>query len=148
MAETYFGTCAGAIRRHDPNHLLLGCRFAGRAPDIWDIAGRHCDIVSFNIYPRIDVERGVPAKVKEEIDGWQQASGRPMMVTEWSFPALDAGLPSRHGAGMRVDTQAQRAQCFRHFQDFLFRLPYMVGSCYFMYLDEPAAGISSTFPEG
>ena len=28
-AERYFRTIAAAIRRHDPNHLLLGCRFAG-----------------------------------------------------------------------------------------------------------------------
>ena len=147
VAERYFRVAAEAVRRHDPNHLIVGCRFAGRAPGIWDIAGRHCDVVSVNVYPRIDVERGVPARVRDEIDAWHRAAGRPLMLTEWSFPALDGGLPSRHGAGMRVDTQAQRAQCFRHFQEFLFRLPCFVGSCYFMYLDEPAAGISSTFPE-
>jgi hypothetical protein len=147
VAEEYFRVATEAVRRHDPNHLVLGCRFAGSAPDIWDIAGRYCDVVSFNLYPRIDVDRGVPARVRDEIDAWQRAAGRPMMLTEWSFPALDAGLPSLHGAGMRVDTQAQRAKCFGHFQEFLFRLPYMVGSCYFMYLDEPAQGISSTFPE-
>ncbi|MCX7044853.1 MAG: beta-galactosidase, partial [Candidatus Sumerlaeota bacterium] len=147
VARRYFETCAQAVRRHDPNHLTIGCRFAGAAPEIWDIAGESCDVVTFNIYPRIDVERGVPARVIEEITGHYQASKKPMMVTEWSFPALDAGLPSLHGAGMRVDTQRQRAQCFSHFQTMLFSLPFMVGSSYFMYLDEPALGISSTFPE-
>lgn len=147
VAEAYFRVATEAVRRHDHNHLIVGCRFAGRAPDVWDIAGRYCDVVSVNIYPRIDVERGVPAAVRDEIAAWHRAAGRPLMVTEWSFPALDAGLPSRHGAGMRVDTQAQRAQCFRHFQAFLFREPHVVGSCYFMYLDEPPLGISSTFPE-
>jgi len=48
---------------------------------------------------------------------------------------------------MRVDTQEQRAQCFAHYQDFLFRLPFMVGSSFFMYHDEPADGISASFPE-
>lgn len=147
IADKYFSTCADAIRKYDPNHLILGCRFAGRAPEIWDIAGKYCDVVSFNIYPRIDIERGVPASVLEEVDEWAKKAARPMMVTEWSFPALDAGLPSRHGAGMRVDTQEQRAKCFSHFQEFLFRIPYIIGSCYFMYVDEPALGISSTFPE-
>ena len=147
VAERYFQTCTAAVRRHDPHHLVLGCRFAGRAPEIWDIAGKYCDVVSVNIYPRIDVERGVPEKVFQQVTEWQHQAGKPLAVTEWSFPALDAGLPSRHGAGMRVDTQEQRARCFTHFQDFLFRLPFMVGSSYFMYLDEPAEGISSTFPE-
>ncbi|GIX08057.1 MAG: hypothetical protein KatS3mg115_2460 [Candidatus Poribacteria bacterium] len=32
VAEQYFRVCAEAIRRHDPNHLILGCRFAGYAP--------------------------------------------------------------------------------------------------------------------
>ncbi|MCX7008002.1 MAG: hypothetical protein NTY53_12275 [Kiritimatiellaeota bacterium] len=141
VAEKYFSVCAAAIRRHDPNHMLFGCRFAGSAPDVWDIAGKYCDVVTVNIYPFIDVERGVPEKEFTKVRDWQQK------VTEWSFPALDAGLPSRHGAGMRVDTQEQRAKCFAHYQDFLFRLPYVVGSSYFMWLDEPALGISSTFPE-
>ena len=147
IAERYFKTCADAIRRHDPNHLILGCRFAGTAPEIWDIAGRYCDIVSFNMYPRIDVERGVPKSVAETIREWQREAGKPMMITEWSFPALDSGLPCVHGAGMRVDTQTQRARCFTHFQKLMFSLPFMVGSNYFMYVDEPALGISDTFPE-
>jgi hypothetical protein len=31
-------------------------------------------------------------------------------MTEWSFPALDAGVPSIHGAGQRFRTQAERAK--------------------------------------
>ncbi len=147
VAEKYFATCAAAIRRHDPHHLLFGCRFAGSAPDIWDIAGTYCDVVTVNIYPFLDIERGVPEKEFVKVRDWQQKAGRPLAVTEWSCPALDAGLPSRHGAGMRVDTQEQRAKCFAHYQDFLFRLPYVVGSSYFMWLDEPALGISASFPE-
>ena len=147
VAEEYFRVCADAIRRHDPNHLVLGNRFAGSAPDIWDIAGEHCDIVSFNMYPRIDVERGVPLSVVETIEGWHEACRKPMMITEWSFPALDSGLPCKHGAGMRVDTQTQRTQCFNHFQTMLFSLPFMVGSDFFMFVDEPALGISESFPE-
>ncbi len=147
VAELYFKGCNDALKKIDPNHLNLGCRFAGDAPDIWDIAGKYCDIVSFNTYPRVDVDRGVPANVQEFVEKWHAKAGKPMAVTEWSFPALDAGLPSRHGAGMRVDSQAQRASCFSFFQDFLFREPFMVGSSYFMYLDEPALGISASFPE-
>lgn len=147
IAERYFRTCSEAIRRHDPNHMILGCRYASRAPAIWDITGRYCDIVTFNYYKWIDVKRGVPEDLVREMTAWHRQCKRPMVCTEWSFPALDAGLPSIWGGGMRVDTQAQRAQCFRHFQTVLFALPFMVGSSYFMYIDEPAQGISRTFPE-
>lgn len=147
LAEAYFKTTCEAIRRYDPNHLILGCRFAGDAPDVWDIAGKHCDVVSFNMYPRIDVDRGVPADVVDTIQDWREKTRKPMMITEWSFPALDSGLPCAHGAGMRVDTQAQRTRCFQYFQNLMFSLPFMVGSNFFMWVDEPALGISSTFPE-
>ncbi|MBI4559752.1 MAG: hypothetical protein HY706_19350 [Candidatus Hydrogenedentes bacterium] len=147
VADEYFRTCAEAVRRHDPNHLIFGCRFAGDAPEVWDIAGKYCDIVSFNMYPRIDGDYGVPEKVIETIQAWHRKANKPMIITEWSFPALDTPLPSTHGAGMRVDTQAQRARCFEHFQSLMFRFSFMVGTNYFMYVDEPALGISSTFPE-
>jgi hypothetical protein len=147
IAERYFKETTEAIRRHDPNHMVLGCRFAGWSPGIWDIAGRHCDVVSFNSYQRIDVERGVPRRVVAEFRSFHEQAGKPLMITEWSFPALDSGLPCRHGAGMRVATQEQKARCFRSFQSTVFALPFMVGSDYFMYVDQPALGISSTFPE-
>lgn len=147
VARKYFETCRDAIKKHDPNHLILGCRFAGDAPNVWSIAGEFCDVVSFNMYPRIDVREGVPESVINTIRGWQEKTNRPMMITEWSFPALDSGLPCKHGAGMRVDTQEQRARCFGFFQRTMFRLPFMVGSDYFMWVDEPALGISKTFPE-
>ncbi len=137
VARKYFSACAEAIRRHDPNHLVLGCRFADGAPDIWDIAGAHCDVVTVNVYPRIDLQGGIPLAVHEELDGWHARCQKPMMVTEWSFPALDVGLRCINGAGMRVDTQAQRAQCFAYFQRFLFTTPYLVGSDFYQFHDDP-----------
>jgi len=147
VAQRYFEPAAGAIRRHDPNHLILGCRFAGPSPGAWTSAGRYCDVVSFNYYADIDVQRGVPDHVVEMFREWQGTAHAPMMITEWSFPALDTELPSTHGAGMRVDNQQQRARCFRHFQRTMFELPFMVGSDFFMYIDEPKLGIAAAFPE-
>ncbi|MGQ9487837.1 MAG: beta-galactosidase [Armatimonadota bacterium] len=146
-AEHYFKVCAEAIRRHDPNHLILGCRFGGEAPPILDIAGKYCDVISINTYPRIDLQAKRVLDWEERLREYHRQSKRPLMITEWSFPAMDSGLPNKHGAGMRVDTQQQRAECFRIFQSTLFQLPFMVGSDFFMWADEPALGVSSTFPE-
>lgn len=147
VAEAYFSVLADAIRRYDPNHLILGCRFAGWSPGIWDIAGKYCDVISFNDYPRIDVDRGVPRDLVEKYREFYDQTRAPLWITEWSFPALDSGLPNRHGAGMRVATQSQKASCYRFLQNTLFALSFMVGSNYFMYIDQPALGISETFPE-
>jgi agarase len=148
VAERYFAVSAAAIRKADPNHLVIGSRFAGDAPEwAWKACARHCDVVTFNNYPRIDFAGGDLSELAAVFSTYYGMVERPMMITEWSFPALDAGLPSQHGAGMRVDTQEQKAQCYEVMQHLLFRLPFMVGSDYFMWQDEPALGISDTFPE-
>jgi hypothetical protein len=147
IAERYFSATADALREFDPNHLNLGCRFAGDAPEVWDIAGKHCDIVSVNCYREADLDKRVIVGFEQDLRRWHDACRRPMMITEWSFPALDSGLPCEHGAGQRFDTQSQRAAAWQIFQELLFRTPFVVGSDYFMWVDEPALGISKTFRE-
>lgn len=148
VAERYFTATTAAIRRHDPNHMILGCRYAGQAMGTWDVAGRYCDIVSVNCYRQIDLETGrFTDGFPEQLAGWHERCGRPMMITEWSYPALDAGLPCQHGAGQRVPTQKDRAFAFTVFQRHLLSQPFMVGSNYFMWVDEPELGISLKFPE-
>lgn len=153
-AERYFRITAQAIKKHDPNHLNLGCRFAWDAPEpAWEMAGKFCDIVTVNLYPRIDLERGELIGVVEHLQRRYKLCRKPIIITEWSFPALDAKdsegrpLPCKHGGGMRVETQGQKARCYALFQRTVFSLPFVVGSHYFMWVDEPALGISSTFPE-
>lgn len=157
-AERYFSVAASAIRAADPNHLVLGCRFAGFSGAnrvVWEEAGRQCDIVTFNNYPWADLDRNVLcagpgardllfADVAAERAAW---TGRPLMVSEWSFPAIDAGMPCLHGAGQRMNTQSERARatalCLRTF----LSSPALVGHSYFMWVDEPALGISAELPE-
>ena len=118
-------------------------------------AGKYNDVFTFNTYPRVDFQNawqadgagGVVQRVPRELSAMYAVVRRPMIITEWSFPALDSGLPCKHGAGMRVDTQEQKAACYRIFAHAMADLPFMVGYHYFMWADEPAPGISSTFPE-
>ena len=157
VAERYFSVLCGAIREADPNHMILGCRFAApftaTHPVVWEAAGRHCDIVSFNCYPWADIDRGVVLDAKggvpvadrfRDIHEW---CGRPLIVTEWSFPALDAGRPCFHGAGQRFPTQEGRAAATALYARTMLSLPFVAGYSYFMFLDQPASGISETFRE-
>ena len=153
-AARYFQVTTAAIRRHDAQHLILGCRFAHDAPDsAWQQAGATCDLVAVNVYPRIDLFHQRTVGLEKHLRHGFARCGKPLIVTEWGFPALDAHdsqgrpLPSLHGAGMRVDNQRQKAACCAIMQRELFRLPFVVGSDYFMWCDEPAMGISKTFPE-
>lgn len=157
-AERYFAATTAAIRKYDPNHLVLGSRFAGvgGAPDVvWEVSGRYCDLVTFNSYPFADLDEGVvynsnhdrPQTLVETYAERQALVKRPMLITEWSFPALDSGLPCTSGAGQRFYTQKERAEATRLYAQTLLSLPYMIGYDYFMWVDEPPEGISDAFPE-
>lgn len=156
VAERYFSCTTSAIRKYDPNHLVLGCRFAGfsGAHDIvWEVAGRYSDLVTFNLYPWADLDRNVVLdrkggrRVAELLAERFALVKKPIIVTEWSFPALDAGRPCLHGGGQRFRTQRERICASELFARTLLSQSGVVGYGYFMWLDQPSAGIRQTFPE-
>lgn len=149
FARTYFEITTAAIRRHDPNHMILGCRFAGLQgahPVVWEECGRFCDIVSFNCYPWADLDHGVVLDEKCGVpmtDRFREYHGyakKPMIVSEWSFPALDTGRPCFKGAGQRVPTQRERAEASALFLRTMLAQPFVAGCEYFMWCDRPAQG--------
>ena len=157
-ADRYFSLASRAIREADPNHLVMGARFAGTGgadPAVWQVAGKYCDVVTFNCYPMADLDEGCVytrfgkggERVTEHFAKYYDYVKRPMLITEWSFPALDAGLPSVHGAGQRFNTQAERTAATSLFARTMLSLPFLLGYDYFMWVDEPALGISTPFPE-
>ena len=136
--ERYYRIVATAIRKHDPNHLFLGSRLKGsdlRTPSIWEAAGRHCDIVSANVYFMWTPDKELTAN-------WQRWSGRPFMVTEWYAKGMDTGLPNVSGAGWVVPTQADRAKFYQHFALHMLEAPGCVGLHWFRYMDNDPADLS------
>ena len=157
VADKYFEITTSAIRRHDPNHLILGCRFAGTIyPDeVFRSAGKYCDIVSINGYAEpipdrnemVLSYRGRYYLIAETFSKIGAVAGRPIMLTEWSFPAFDSGLPCLRGVGKRFDTQAERAWATALYARSVLSSPWVIGYDYFMWVDMPAKGISFRFPE-
>jgi agarase len=132
-ASQYFKVCADAIREYDPNHLILGCRYGGYAPmEVIQSMGDNVDVISYN-----DYGFHPPINKLQQIYEW---TGKPMMLTEFSFKAMDSGLPNTRGAGQPVKTQQDRADNFDTYVTELIKLPYAVGFHWFEYADEPAEG--------
>ena len=155
VAERYFSVAAEAVRRHDPNHMVLGCRFAGLGAHeaVLKAAARHCDIVTFNYYPWADLDQGVVFNRKDGrpmtdvLRDFHDKVGAPLLITEWSFSALDTGRPCSDGAGQRFRTQAERVEAAELFARTLLSLPFMVGHAWFMWVDQPALGFNKYFHE-
>ncbi len=130
-ADTYFAIVTSAIVEHDPNHLILGSRFHGRAiriPALFRAAGRHVDLVSVNYYhawtPDIKLMRS-----------WEENSTKPILITEWYAKAEDSGLGNSSGAGWLVKTQADRAAFYENFTLGLLESRVCVGWHWFRYAD-------------
>ncbi|MCX7600231.1 MAG: agarase, partial [Armatimonadetes bacterium] len=82
----------------------------------------------------------VPEPYELPLRKLHEASGLPLLISEWAFRARDSGLPNTKGAGPLVDTQAQRAAKYREYLTALLRMPFVVGAHWFKYADQPAEG--------
>ena len=133
VAAEYGRVTSHAIRLHDPNHLVLGCRFAMYPGDaVMGAVGAYFDVISFHSY------NATPPV--EQLKQITRVTGKPAMLTEFSFKAMDSGLPNSKGGGRPVATQADRASGFEMYADALANLPGVVGYHWFEYRDEPKEG--------
>ena len=135
LAETYFRIICEAIKEAAPNNLYLGCRFdfhfypAEQPGNDWLVrtAGQYCDVISFNRY-RFSAKDLVPP---EGVD-------KPMMIGEFHFGALDRGL--LHTGLRSVLDQNQRGEIYASYVRGALANPFMVGTHWFQYSDQPLTG--------
>jgi hypothetical protein len=137
LAEEYFRVTTAAIRKYDPNHLILGVRYKGWAPaEVVRASRKYVDAQSINYYAGDALLDGeVFAMIHRE-------SGQAIVVSEYSFHALDGRSGDRNNVGFpgEVANQAARAEAYRTFTTRLARVPYIVGADWFQWNDEPGSG--------
>jgi hypothetical protein len=130
MVERYFQTISKACKQADPNHLNLGMRWQG-IPKDWAVPGMKAfDVFSLNCY-----QEKLPAATAEKI---ASLLNMPVMVGEWHFGALDAGLPAS-GIG-HVRNQADRGRAYRVYLEDAAAGPNCVGVHWFTLYDQSAIG--------
>jgi hypothetical protein len=131
--ETYLAKVVTAIKKQDPNHLYLGCRFNQESeelnnPEMFKVAGKYMDIVSINHYRKWEPVQGIMAN-------WTGWSGKPFIITEWYTKGEDSGLPNKTGAGWNVPTQQDRGYFYQNFTIELLKSKGCVGWHWFTYQD-------------
>ena len=129
FAQQYFNVVRDALRKYDPNHLYLGCRFAWRTPEAVAAAAEYCDVVSFNIY-----RSHVDAKEWE----FTKTLNKPVIIGEFHFGALDRGI--FHTGLVSAPNQQARAAMYRDYIHSVVDHPAFVGCAWFEYVDEPLTG--------
>jgi hypothetical protein len=140
LGEDYFKLTCGLIRKYDPNHLVLGVRFRGQAPrEVVRASRGYSDAESINYYvsdARLD---------SEMFQMMHEDSGQPILITEYSFHALDGRSGNRNTVGFaaQVLDQKARADGYRLFTTRAARVPYIVGVDWFQWSDEPPSGRNS-----
>ncbi|MCU0914318.1 MAG: beta-galactosidase, partial [Planctomycetes bacterium] len=130
------------IREEDPGRLVFSQRFmlSGlcEALDYLDLFAAY-DGIAVNMYPS-NQRFGLSEAEKAVLRTVHQKTGRPILLTEWSIPALDSGLyqdPDRLDWSWEqvVSDQAQRAAQAAHVAADHYNLPFLVGSHWFTLRD-------------
>lgn len=131
FAERFYRGWYQAIKAADPNHLILGSRIPYPMDEVVAACAHNTDVLSFNHYG---------ADLPAIYDRYYKSFGKPMLIGEYAFDSLDAGLLKAH---VRVKSQAERGAGYSYMTEQLAAKPYFVGSHYFQYVDEPVNGRAS-----
>jgi hypothetical protein len=137
-ADKFYSTAAKVVRQMLPGKLILGTRYAQRAPrGVIEACGRYCDVISFNDYrnrPKVD------AHLLAEYYIW--GGKKPIMITEYSWRAEEntSGNPNSTGAGTVLKTQADRGAHYSAYLADLMAYPMIVGAHWFEFADQSPQG--------
>ena len=127
IAETYFKTIRDELKAVSPNQLYMGCRFAWVNDRAALAAAKFCDIVGYNRYSYSVADQRLP----DEID-------KPIIIGEFHFGALDRGM--FHTGLKATKDQDDRAAKYKDYVQGALRNPYIVGTHWFQYVDQPTTG--------
>lgn len=130
------------IREEDPGRLVFSQRFMlsglSEAVDNLDLFAAY-DGIAVNLYP-CNQRPGLSEAEKAVLRIVHEKTGKPILITEWSIPALDSGLYQKPDKldwsweQVVLDQNERAAQAARVAADH-YNLPFIVGSHWFTLRD-------------
>jgi hypothetical protein len=147
MVREYIDFTYDLIRELDPDHLIISNRFnLGAIDEIYrtiDLWGRY-DIVCMNIYPDNNRIGFKPGEL-EIMRNFYEGTGRPVIIGEWSIPAIDSELygfgDDPHGRSLDwswpqvLRTQEERGEAYEFCIKQLASLDFIIGAGWFITFD-------------
>jgi hypothetical protein len=129
MVEQYVKVVCEEVKKVDPNHLNLGLRYAWISSDLCYVAGQFFDVFSVNGYSDL------PPLTTQIIT---QRTGKPVLIGEFHFGAIDRGLPATGIVGSA--STLERALAIRQYVEAGFARPEIICIHYFIWNDQPYMG--------
>jgi len=124
----YLNLITTAVKKYDPNHLILGIRFGGTVADAVLRTASVFDVCSINVY---EYE---PTK---QVDRAYRITGRPILIGEFHLGVPENGL----GAGLvQAANQTERGIGYRYYVEQAASLECFLGAHWFTWRDEPVLG--------
>lgn len=154
-ATRYFQIVHDALRTVGSDMLILGARFLAYSTSagVAQAATPWVDVLSINYYELSPpfftlaqtsaVEFGylVPTRFFDDIDELARVTGKPLLISEWTYRAADSGLPNTWlPLFPTLATQADRADAYSAYVRRALARPYLLGIHWFKYTDFPAEG--------
>jgi hypothetical protein len=131
VVDRYFSIVSKAIKKYDPNHMYIGCRFHAyekNVPEVLKAAGKYLDAIAINYYDKWTPEA-------KDMKNWEEWSGKPFIITEWYVKGEDSGMGNYSGAGWIVKTQQERGLFYQNYTLGLLESGNCVGWHWFKYQD-------------
>ena len=134
FADKYFSTIRKTLKKHDANHMYLGCRFTRniKPEHICAAAGKYCDVVTVNVYARSPTE--------EIMGEWHKRTGRPILIGEHHINLKsERQVSARWGAS----TADERIEYYNTYVETWAKTPYALGCHWYQYTDQHITGRGS-----
>ncbi|MCK4856054.1 MAG: beta-galactosidase, partial [Bacteroidales bacterium] len=147
MMGEYINYTYDLVKELDPNHLLISNRLnlgpmmcLHRTIDLWS----RYDVICVNVYPQ-NLFIGFSKGELEILDWVHERTGKPLIIGEWSVPAMDSELydfgddpfdrPLDWSWPQVMKNQSERGEAYRTCMMQLASKPYMIGAGWFKVLD-------------
>ena len=128
--KSFLAIVHDAIKKYDPNHLNLGIRYGGEAPDkIIDLSKDYFDVFSLNVY-----NYSVPPELLQRI---YDLSGLPVLIGEFHFGTAGRGLSPWLA---QVGNLEERGVGYRYYVENAAAHPALIGTHWFQWIDQPNTG--------
>ncbi|MDE0865274.1 MAG: hypothetical protein OSA98_15900 [Rubripirellula sp.] len=122
IIESYLKAHHDAIRKHDPNHLILGDKIqnARAQPDwVWNIVRKYVDVIVIQDYDFFTPQHA------EKLSHIHEVTGKPIINGDHSYGVLRPNMKAVKG--VKVESAEAKGREYATYLRGIMNLPFMVG---------------------